>query len=455
MFLDFLHRRSRPRFKAFSRLNRWIPRRGGSIFRQPGFGFVERSERMARSFKAAIAIGTALLSAILLFSTATGRNLVNWLSTRARWGLMQTVGVSPDRKEIDADWQRRRLYDIAQTRGKLRSTYAEYGPPMQRLLDYAGLDPEHALLRWGNFDKTLYLPSTVFEPDDTGRSYRFRPNTRSIWIRNFKLKGGILAYFPVPVSPRLDEVTKDTGALVVATSVQTTNSWGLRGPEPDLDAPLRGIVLGDSYMQGLFVGDDQTPSECLKRFLSRKRKVRTEILNTGHMGYSPEQEYFTLREYADRFRPQFVILSLFANDFGDLFEVLEGKGDWDEGRYWLEQIDQFCRSRQLPCLAAPAPWINQIDGPRDLGFYQGKVSNILKRTNMEYLDPIEDFRTERLRLSAEAERQGKPASPNPLFNGHLGDGHFSRIGCELWASVVGERLLLLLDAQRPERRAGP
>ena len=92
-----------------------------------------------------------------------------------------------------------------------------------------------------------------------------------------------------------------------------------------MTARLRGIILGDSYMQGLFVGDDQTPCECLKRCLSQQLNVRTEILNTGHLGYSPEQEYYTLKEYDERFHPQFVILSLFANDFGDLFEVLEGR----------------------------------------------------------------------------------------------------------------------------------
>ena len=46
---------------------------------------------------------------------------------------------------------------------------------------------------------------------------------------------------------------------MVDSSVQTINSWGLRGPEPDTTAPLRGIVLGDSYMQGLFVADDRPP----------------------------------------------------------------------------------------------------------------------------------------------------------------------------------------------------
>jgi hypothetical protein len=322
---------------------------------------------------------------------------------------------------------------------------------MRRLLDYAGLDPDHALLRWGNFDRTLYLPSTVFMPDDTGRSYRFRPSMRSIWVRNLRLKGGILAYFPVPLGPRLDEIVEGTGALLVSTSVQTTNSWGLRGPEPDTEAPLRGIVLGDSYMQGLFVGDDQTPSEYLKRHLSRNLKARVEVLNAGHLGYSPEQEYYTLREYADRFRPRFVVLSLFANDFGDLFEVLEGKGDWEEGKYWLGQITQFCRMRGLICLIVPAPWVNQLEGQRKAGFYPGMISNILESTGQSYLDPFEDFATELLRLTTQLRREGKPTSPNPLFNGSLGDGHFSPLGCDVWARAVAKRLGLLLGDERIEK----
>ena len=327
--------------------------------------------------------------------------------------MLRAVGLSPDRADVDADWRRKRLYDIDQTRAKLREVYAEYDPAMKRLLTYAGLDPDHALLRWGNFDRTLYLPSTIFEHDDTGRSYRFRPNTRSIWVRNMKLKGGILAYFPIPDGPGLSEATAGTGALVVSTSVQNTNSWGLRGPEPKTAAPLRGIVLGDSYMQGLFVGDEQTPPECLKRDLSRRLKTDTEILNTGHLGYSPSRIY-ALVEYADRFHPQFIVLSLFANDFGDLFEVLEGKGDWAEGSYWLGRIVQFCRSRQLICLVVPAPWINQVEGPRKAGNYPGNISNILTAIGMNYLDPIEDFIDEYLRQTT-ARAQERPADqPEPV-----------------------------------------
>jgi hypothetical protein len=417
----------------------------GSKRKQRCFGFIERAERLARRFKLAILAATILLVAMVLATSSNGRYLASWTATRARWTVLGALGMPPSREEINADWKRRRLHDIEQTRGKLRSVYAEYAPPMRRLLDHAGLDPDHALLRWGNFDKTLYLPSTVFEADDTGRAYRFRPNFRSIWVRNLKLKGGILAYFPIPMTPELDAIAKEAGAIVVANSVQTTNSWGLRGPEPEIAAPLRGIVLGDSYMQGLFVGDAETPSELLKRYLSAKTGTRSEILNTGHLGYSPEQEYFTLREYADRFHPQFVVLSLFANDFGDLFEVLDGKGDWDEGKYWLGEITQFCRTRGIECLAVPAPWVNQLEGPRKSGFYPGLISNILESAGTNYLDPIDAFADEYLRLQLSRARQGKPSSPNPLFNGHLGDGHFSPLGCEVWAKTVGARLVLLLE----------
>ena len=161
-----------------------------------------------------------------------------------------------------------------------------------------------------------------------GRSYRFRPDIRSIWVRNFPAKGAVKAYFQIPDTPEAPEMVKGTGAVIVEGSSQTTNSWGLRGPEPDLKAPVRGIVLGDSYMQGLFVGDDQTPAECLKRDMKKRLGSAVEILNTGHLGYSPEQYYFSLLEYFGRFPPQFVVVSIFANDFaGDPKGVLEGPAE--------------------------------------------------------------------------------------------------------------------------------
>ena len=110
----------------------------------------------------------------MLIGSSSGRYVARWTLTRCRWGFLQAVGLTPYRAEVDADWQRKRLYDIGQTRAKLRDVYAGYDPAMKRLLTYAGLDPDHALLRWGNFDRTLCCrppcssPTTPAAPTGSG-----------------------------------------------------------------------------------------------------------------------------------------------------------------------------------------------------------------------------------------------------------------------------------------------
>ncbi len=44
------------------------------------------------------------------------------------------------------------------------------------------------------------------------------------------------AYFQIPDTPEAAEIVKGTGATIVEGSSQMTNSWGLRGPEPDINA---------------------------------------------------------------------------------------------------------------------------------------------------------------------------------------------------------------------------
>jgi hypothetical protein len=412
------------------------------------FAFVERTERLERTFKRAIALATVGSIVFFLTALSPGRYLVQWAVSHASALALQVVGLPPDRALIDADWKRKRAFDIEQSRRSLPGTFAEYPPALQRLLRHAGLDPDHALVRWGNFDRTVLLPSTVFEADETGRAYRFRPSLRSIWVRNFPMKGAVKAYFQVPDTPAVAELVKGTGVQIVEGSTQTTSSWGLRGPEPDLSAPWRGIVLGDSYMQGLFVGDHETPVECLKRDLQKRLGGAVEVLNTGHLGYSPEQYYYTLIEYAQRFPPRFVIVSVFANDFGDFQEVLDGKGDWGEGSYWLGKIRDFCFAREIECLVVPAPWVNQIEGPQRSGNYPGKISNVLDMIGPQYLDPIAEFANAQLEIINKNRALGFPSTPSPLFNGRIGDGHFSARGAEIWAATVGRRVALLLEKRR-------
>ena len=414
--------------------------------RQRVFGFVERAKKLERIFKRAMALLTIGAVALLLMVLPSGRYAANWLVARGHSLALRTFGLERDRAEIDADWRRKREFDMASAHAKLGANFAEYNEARQKLLRFAGMDPEHVLLRWGNFDRTVMLPSTVFEADDSGRSYRLRPGVPSLWIYNFPAKGAVKAYFQIPDTPESAETVAGTGAKIVEGSSQKTNSWGLRGPEPDLHTPFRGIVLGDSYMQGIFVGEIETPTECLKRDLKKRLGGAVEILNTGHLGYSPEQYYYTLLEYDKKFPAQFVVVSIFANDFGgEVKDVLEGiGGDWEEGRYWLGRIRDYCAARGQICLYVPAPWVNQLSGPQLAGHYPGQISNILGTTGFLYLDPINDFVDALLRIEIDGLRRDEPISGDPLFMGRIGDGHFSPRGSEIWAESVGRRVSLLV-----------
>jgi hypothetical protein len=424
--------------------------------RQRVFEFVERSGRHVRSFKLMILAVTALTASVLLAGVPRGRYLAGVLVSQARRGWQYALGLPVPRAEIDQEWRRYRLHGIAESALAVEHTYAETDSADQRLMRYAGLDPAHALLRWGNYNLTLLLPSTIFEADDTGRSYRLRSKTRSIWLRQLTIKSGVLMFFLVPDGPELAEAIKGTTAIPVESSRQTTNSWGLRGPEPDLGAPLRGIVLGDSYMQGMFIGDDVTPPECLRRGLEKHFKTRVSILNTGHLGYSPEQYYYSLVEYADRFRPHFVLVSVYTNDFGDIDEVpARGRGDWPEGKYWLDRIMQFCRSRRWPHLLVPMTFESQILGRRRSGFYPGMVSNILEVSGLTFLDPTDDLINAHLRVLIDGERRGNRPQDCPLYNRKIGDGHLSPLGSKVWADAVSQRLCLLLESEWALREKAP
>ncbi|WP_435006518.1 SGNH/GDSL hydrolase family protein [Tundrisphaera lichenicola] len=329
------------------------------------------------------------------------------------------------------------------TRGFLEQVAQEKGPTMQEFFRVIGMDRDSAVIRWGNFDWTLALSSKVFEPDDSGRSYRLKPNTRSIWMIDLTIEK-VQAMFEIPDTIEARRLGRAVGGRIVPESVQTTNSWGCRGPEPDCQAAVRGIVLGDSNMQGLLVGDSDSPPARLETMLHNNLGVSVSILNTGHLGYSIEQYYHTLVAYFGRFRPHFVIIGICGNDFGDVTKP----ANWDESDYWLGELLQFCRTRALTTLVVPLTREDDMLGRRDESVYPGKLTSIYKGSGLNYVNPLEEFTDEHLRLRNIAIRAGKPFSNSPLFNRHLaGDNHLSPIGSELWAKIVARRLQRIWDGK--------
>jgi hypothetical protein len=115
------------------------------------------------------------------------------------------------------------------------------------------------------------------------------------------------------------------------------NSHGLRGADRDPAAPpgtLRVLALGDSFVEGYTVPEDQTVTHVLEGRL-RARGCPAEVLNAGHAAYSTDQEYLFYRDEGVQYSPQVVLVFFYYNDilsntianyFGSPKPLLEAQG---------------------------------------------------------------------------------------------------------------------------------
>lgn len=99
------------------------------------------------------------------------------------------------------------------------------------------------------------------------------------------------------------------------------NRDGFIGPElaPRREERRRVVVYGDSFVAGEFSPWEERFATVLARRLSEPGQPQVEAVNAGVVGYGPDQEALRLEDEIGPFRPDLVVVVVFAgNDFGDL-----------------------------------------------------------------------------------------------------------------------------------------
>ncbi|MFH0952865.1 MAG: hypothetical protein V1873_00895 [Verrucomicrobiota bacterium] len=94
-----------------------------------------------------------------------------------------------------------------------------------------------------------------------------------------------------------------------------TNPEGFRDrPFPPPGEPVRRvIVIGDSFVSNISVGDDEVFTEQMEQ-----RLPETTVMNCGVNGYGQVQEYLLLRRLLATYRPEVVVTVVYVgNDFHD------------------------------------------------------------------------------------------------------------------------------------------
>jgi lysophospholipase L1-like esterase len=98
-----------------------------------------------------------------------------------------------------------------------------------------------------------------------------------------------------------------------------TNSLGLRGPE--LPEPIPGerrvLFLGDSFVAGFEVEQEETFTALLEGRLQRRVDPRVRVINAAVRGYGTDQSYLWFLERGWALGAELVVAVFSANDFED------------------------------------------------------------------------------------------------------------------------------------------
>ena len=131
--------------------------------------------------------------------------------------------------------------------------------------------------------------------------------------------------------------------------VERINSKGLRGPEVPYRKPadsLRVLLLGDSFLEGYGVNEEDLLSSEVRRRLSENTDATVEVVNAGTVGYATDQELLFYELEGRKYNPDFTVLLFYVNDV------------WfnSKTRYWRGQKPRFrLRDGKLELTTSPVP----------------------------------------------------------------------------------------------------
>jgi uncharacterized protein YodC (DUF2158 family) len=173
-------------------------------------------------FKAANVTATVVTAGLILYLLPAGRYRVARLNS----AIVRST-IAPRDPADSATMKRIRAAAIDAAKAAVEVQWANAGPSEREFFRETGLSPDQAVCRWGNGTSACILSRKAFEADEL-RSYRFRPNKRSVWLM-IKPESGPGQALLVPDDPQVRPHGEALGYQVLGGAEQTTNSWGCRG----------------------------------------------------------------------------------------------------------------------------------------------------------------------------------------------------------------------------------
>lgn len=136
------------------------------------------------------------------------------------------------------------------------------------------------------------------------------------------------------------------------------NSMGFRGPEISAvkqPGVVRVLFLGDSFMFGHGLAEDDTLPSLVGRELERTAPGKFEVINGGVYGYSTADELNFLKKFGLPVQPDVVVTLLMTNDFAD--NPIGYRLDSDGGLVKQKTTSDYIQSRRITRFIPGADWL--------------------------------------------------------------------------------------------------
>jgi len=150
------------------------------------------------------------------------------------------------------------------------------------------------------------------------------------------------------------------------------NSHGFRSPEYPVKKPegrKRILVLGDSFAWGFNVANEDMFSRVMEKKL-RAANIEVDIMNAAVSGWGTDQEYLFLLHEGLRYKPDIVVLALFAGN--------DPLNNANSRQYSLEKPYFVIRNGDLKMRNIPVPLSHPVFGKIEL-------SSIARRSELMQL----------------------------------------------------------------------
>jgi len=224
--------------------------------------------------------------------------------------------------------------------------------------------------------------------------YRYRSNLQKLGFRTGA--GGFHWNMETEDTPAIRSALADLDTPFIASASYDESGFRRVDPELASDCTIHALFLGDSFTDGLWVGNTDTFVNVFGHLVRERSGVRLCPVNAGVNGYGPFEEAYVLEhDFEAAGRPAIVFVMFFPNDVDADFDAVvngtlhDGERRWQESLAYLARIRRFAAGHGCRVVLAAIPPAEQVFMKGSQQHYQRPLREFATREGIRFVNLLD------------------------------------------------------------------